>query len=145
MRLTYLLLALLPLTTTAAQQDTYLLDVVEEVAGLARTEACRPDAPPDEPGTEALAGGSRAGKPFTPKGKQLVKQKNAAMNDGKNRCENCGVETVPSKKHEKDVTPPSNEAHVDHIVPKAKGGPGEPDNGQVLCRDCNLEKSDKAP
>jgi 5-methylcytosine-specific restriction endonuclease McrA len=94
---------------------------------------------------EALTGGSRAGQSFTPKGKQVVKQKNAAKNDGKNRCENCGTETVPAKKHEKGVTPPPNEAHVDHVVPKAKGEPGEPDNGQVLCREGNLEKSDKAP
>ncbi|WP_407653764.1 HNH endonuclease [Archangium lipolyticum] len=34
---------------------------------------------------------------------------------------------------------------VDHVIPRAKGGEGDPDNGQVLCRDCNLKKSDKAP
>ncbi len=92
-----------------------------------------------------LAGGNRGGKSFTRTGRALVKEKNAAKNDGKNHCESCGVETVPGKKHEKGVTPPANEAHVDHVIPKAKGGPGEPDNGQVLCRECNLVKSDKAP
>ena len=32
---------------------------------------------------------------------------------------------------------------VDHVIPKAQGGKGDPSNGQVLCRDCNIEKSDK--
>lgn len=93
----------------------------------------------------SVAGGNRAGKSFTRTGRAIVKEKNAAENDGKNRCENCDVETVPGKKHEKGVTPPPNEAHVDHVIPKVKGGPGEPDNGQVLCRECNLDKGDKAP
>ena len=74
-----------------------------------------------------------------------VKQDNAARNEGKNRCEDCGVETVQAEQHKKGVTPPKNEAHVDHIVPRAKGGPSEPDNGQVLCRECNIKKSDKDP
>jgi 5-methylcytosine-specific restriction endonuclease McrA len=52
---------------------------------------------------------------------------------------------VPAKKHEKGVTPPPNETQVDHKVPKSKGGAGEVENGQVLCRDCNLKKSDKMP
>ncbi|WP_414639233.1 HNH endonuclease [Archangium sp.] len=34
---------------------------------------------------------------------------------------------------------------MDHVTPKAKGGKGVPENGQVLCRDCNLEKGSKAP
>jgi 5-methylcytosine-specific restriction endonuclease McrA len=55
------------------------------------------------------------------------------------------VETVPAKKHEKGVTPPKNETHVDHKTPKVKGGPGEVDNAQVLCRDCNLKKGSKEP
>ena len=60
-------------------------------------------------------------------------------------CENCDVETVPGKKHEKGVTPPSNETQVDHKIPKAKGGPGDVDNAQVLCRECNLKKGSKEP
>ena len=91
------------------------------------------------------SGGPRAGKPFTPKGKAEIDAENAARNGGKNVCENCGVETVPGKKSERGVTPPGNERQRDYIIPKSKGGDGDPSNGQVLCRDCNLDKSDKTP
>ncbi|QRO01033.1 HNH endonuclease [Archangium violaceum] len=96
--------------------------------------------PSNEP--TVLSGGS---KRFTRKQKSQIKQENAQANEGKNHCEQCRVETVPAKKHEKDVTPPLNETHVDHRIPSAKGGPSEVDNGQVLCRDCNLKKGDKVP
>ncbi len=92
--------------------------------------------------TPGIAGKPR-GTRFTPKSKESVKQENASRNDGTNHCENCGVETVPAQQHKKGVTPPTNETQVDHIVPKAKGGKGVPDNGQILCRDCNLKKGDK--
>jgi hypothetical protein len=69
----------------------------------------------------------------------------ALEHEGKNQCENCDVQTVPPKKHTKGVTPPLNETHVDHKIPRAEGGPAEPDNGQVLCRDCNLKKGAKVP
>jgi len=94
---------------------------------------------------QAVAGGARAGKAFTKKQKQVTKEKNAQKNDGTTRCENCDTETVPGKKHEKGVTPPLNETQVDHKIPRSKGGPGEEDNAQVLCRDCNLKKGDKDP
>ncbi|HYO58479.1 HNH endonuclease signature motif containing protein [Archangium sp.] len=102
-----------------------------------------PAAEPQSSNEPTLLAGR--GKSFTKKQKKDVKQENAKANDGKNRCEQCSVETVPAKKHEKGVTPPSNETHVDHKIPSAKGGPSEVDNAQVLCRDCNLKKSDKNP
>jgi len=92
---------------------------------------------------QAVAGGARAGKAFTKKQKQVTKEKNAQKNNGTTRCESCDAETVPGKKHEKGVTPPLNETQVDHRIPRSKGGPGEEDNAQVLCRDCNLKKGDK--
>jgi 5-methylcytosine-specific restriction endonuclease McrA len=95
--------------------------------------------------TDTVLAGKRAGMPFTRKGKVAVKQENAEKNDGKNRCEACDAETVPSQQHQKGVTPPKNEAQVDHVIPRSKGGDGEPDNGQVLCRECNIKKSDKDP
>ena len=93
------------------------------------------------------APGSRPGKPFTQKGKDAVKDRNKKQNGGKQTCENpsCGKETVPGKKGEKGVTPPGNETNVDHVDPKSKGGSGTPENGQILCRDCNMEKGANSP
>jgi 5-methylcytosine-specific restriction endonuclease McrA len=108
-------------------------------------EAAPSHEPSGPPTGEVLAGRSRPGKAFTKKQKQTVKQNNAEAHGGTTHCENCDVETVPGKKHEKDVTPPRNETQVDHKVPKAKGGPGDVDNAQVLCRDCNLKKGSKEP
>ncbi len=91
------------------------------------------------------SGGDRAGKPFTPKDKAEVKAENAAANGGQTTCENCGQPTVPGQQSKSGVTPPGNETHVDHIVPKSQNGDGSKSNAQILCRDCNLKKSDKAP
>ncbi len=89
----------------------------------------------------SIAGGRNR---FTKKQKVILKERNAATHEGKVRCESCDVETVPAQKHEKNVTPPTNEAHTDHKVPRARGGKADLDNGQILCRECNLEKSDKS-
>jgi RHS repeat-associated protein len=95
------------------------------------------------PGLTGLGVAVRAGKSFTKAGKRIVKEENAAKHGGEMKCQKCGEDTVPAQRHEKGVTPPKNEAHVDHIDPKSKGGSGTPDNGQVLCRTCNIEKSNK--
>ncbi|WIG93709.1 HNH endonuclease signature motif containing protein [Myxococcus sp. SDU36] len=85
----------------------------------------------------------RSGKAFTKRQKTIVKDRNAKENDGKIRCVNCDVETVPGKRHQKGVTPPTNEAHVDHKRARSKGGAGDVENGQVLCRKCNLKKGNR--
>ena len=95
--------------------------------------------------TRSAAGGARTGKAFTPKGKREIDAENAARNGGMNICENCGVEVVPGQRSQRGVAPPGNERQRDHIVPRSQGGDGDPSNGQILCRDCNLEKSDRMP
>jgi hypothetical protein len=94
-------------------------------------------------GKKGSSGGERAGKAFTPKGKAEIDAENAAQNGGVNVCEKCKQEVVPGQKSESDVTPPENERQRDHIIPKSKGGDGDPSNGQILCRRCNLLKRDK--
>lgn len=64
-------------------------------------------------------------------------------NAGQTICINCSEATVPAQQSRAGVTPPQNETHVDHIIPKSKGGNGSPGNGQVLCRECNLKKGAK--
>lgn len=87
--------------------------------------------------------GSRKGKDFTKAGKDQVKRDNADKNNGQMKCEHCGRDVNNGKRHERGERPPDNEAHVDHVDPKSKGGSGTPENGQVLCRVCNLDKSNK--
>ncbi|WP_371871479.1 HNH endonuclease [Neisseria lisongii] len=59
------------------------------------------------------------------------------------KCENCGVQTIPATKSTAGKTHSKIERHVDHIKAKSKGGSGTLNNGQVLCRDCNLKKGNK--
>lgn len=91
------------------------------------------------------APGSRPGKAFTPKGKDAVKDDNKSKNGGQPTCENCGQPTTPGQQGTKGVTPADSETNVDHVTPKSKGGSGTPENGQVLCRGCNLQKGNKTP
>ena len=86
---------------------------------------------------------ARPGRPFTKSGKKQVWSQNAARHGGTNLCENCGVEVAKPQKHRKGIRPPDHEGQVDHVTARAKGGSGTPDNGQILCRDCNLDKADK--
>ena len=45
-------------------------------------------------------------------------------------CQYCGSQTRPE---------------IDHIFPFSRGGGNEPENLQVLCKSCNLEKGDSIP
>ncbi|WP_437732665.1 RHS repeat-associated core domain-containing protein [Sorangium sp. So ce1335] len=89
------------------------------------------------------APGSRPAQPFTKAGKDEIWKQNAAVHRGVNKCDNCGADVVKPQKHTKSVTPPNNEGHVDHVTSRSKGGSGTIDNGQLLCRNCNLEKGSK--
>ena len=86
------------------------------------------------------ANGERAGQDFTRSGKRAVIQDNINANGGVTVCEKCGAVTLPAQKNQRGITPPVNETQVDHIIPRVYGGNGSPDNGQVLCRQCNRDK-----
>ena len=98
---------------------------------------------PEQRRADKLSKIDRSGKDFTKAGKDAVIELNKQKNNGIAKCENCGIETVKSKKSMSGVIPPSNETQVDHVVAKSKGGSGTPNNGQVLCRSCNRKKSNK--
>lgn len=84
---------------------------------------------------------ARPGKDMTKAGKEAVVDINKAKNGGNTICEGCKTSTTPATQSKKGVTPSKTETQVDHVVPKSKGGSGTPNNGQVLCRDCNIKKS----
>ncbi len=111
----------------------------------APTSQLSQSTPAQPSGNNGTSGGDRAGKPFTPKGKKEVKAADAEQNGGQTTCKKCGQPTVPAQQSQSGVTPPGNETHVDHIIPQSQNGDGSPSNGQVLCRTCNLQKSDTLP
>ena len=98
-----------------------------------------------EKAAKGAAGGARGGKSFTAKGKAEIDAENATRNGGTNICESCGTRVVPGQQARSGIKPPENERHRDHIIPKSRGGDGDPSNGQILCRGCNLTKSDSNP
>ncbi|CAB3748826.1 tRNA nuclease CdiA-2 [Paraburkholderia solisilvae] len=89
------------------------------------------------------------GKNFTAAQKQKIYQQNMESNGGVLRSDMDGAELVMPTKSQKGVTPPSNEAQIDHIVPRnaadADGAQGTNSysNAQVLSRDQNRQKSNK--
>jgi hypothetical protein len=87
---------------------------------------------------------SQPGLPFTKTGKEKVWQENAQRHGGVNKCDGCTLPVEKPQRHRGGVTPPLTEGHVDHRIPKAHGGSGTPENGDLLCRSCNLKKSDGA-
>ncbi len=89
--------------------------------------------------------GAASGKAFTPATKRKILEANRARNGGILRSDASGTEAVPAQKSMKDVTPPENEAQIDHIVPKSRGGTNSPTNAQVLTRRENRLKSDRFP
>ena len=79
---------------------------------------------------------------FTSKTKKTILKENETFHDS-HSCEKCGCGLVKPEKSQKGVTPPQNEWQIDHIDAESKGGPATEINGQVLCRKCNRDDSDK--
>lgn len=81
-------------------------------------------------------------KPPTAQQRHKVYEKNRAKNAGQLRCDECTGEMSPGQKSRKGVSPRPNEATVDHVVPRSRGGSNKPKNLRAVCRKCNREKSD---
>jgi len=80
------------------------------------------------------------GKNFTQIQKRKIVEENMKVNKGNVLSDQSGTQCVKPVKHTKGVTPPSNEAHIDHIVPRSQGGTNSYSNAQVLTREENLRK-----
>ncbi|PWK46013.1 DUF637 domain-containing protein, partial [Pseudomonas sp. OV226] len=89
------------------------------------------------------------GKNFTQTQKAKIYQQNMDKNGGVLRSDLDGQELVLPKKSASGVTPPSNEAQIDHIVPRrpadlnAPAGTNSYSNSQILSREQNRQKSNK--
>ncbi len=83
-----------------------------------------------------------SGKNFTQSQKKKFLAENEKANSGTLRDDVTGEKLVRPQKHTKDVRPPDNEAHIDHVYPRSKGGTNSSSNAQVRSRKNNLEKSD---
>ncbi|TYQ27274.1 RHS repeat-associated core domain-containing protein [Pseudanabaena sp. UWO310] len=90
-----------------------------------------------------------AGKDFTAAQKRKILEENRSRNGGELRDDDTDELLVPSQKSIKGITPPQNEAQVDHIIPK---NPADPDvsagtnsykNAKVISRANNRAKSNQ--
>jgi RHS repeat-associated protein len=90
-----------------------------------------------------------AGKDFTPAQKRNILEENRLKNGGELRSDTTGELLVPSSKSQKGVTPPSNEAQVDHVIPRNPADQSVPPgtnsygNARVISRAENRQKSNK--
>lgn len=85
------------------------------------------------------------GKDFSGSQKRAALGRNALNNGGVIKSDISGGVLLHPQKHVKGVTPPGNEAHVDHIIPRSLGGTNSLENAQVISRSENLAKGAKMP
>jgi hypothetical protein len=83
------------------------------------------------------------GKKVTPMQKREMHAENRRRNGGALRDDETGELLSTPKQSTTGVTPPSNEAHIDHVVPKSTGGTNGYPNLRVISRQRNLEKGSK--
>jgi 5-methylcytosine-specific restriction endonuclease McrA len=83
------------------------------------------------------------GKRFTSTQKNNIRNANMQRNDGILIDDDTGDFLVLPQKHMKGETPPWNEAHIDHIKPKSKGGTNSYSNTKVISRRRNLSKGNR--
>jgi RHS repeat-associated protein len=119
----------------AAERDKLAKQGKAEADGMTGYPDGMPGGEPDGPrGGKTTSKGTDA----SPAEKRAVRQENRDAHDGKLTCEHCGRNDLVDPQRARGGVPrPANEAQVDHIVPKAKGGEGKRPNLRVLCPRCN--------
>lgn len=85
------------------------------------------------------------GKKPTPMQVREMHQANAERNGGQLRDDYTGAPLVPAEQSRRGVTPPPNEAAIDHVVPRAAGGDNSYRNLRVTSRAYNTEKGARPP
>lgn len=81
-----------------------------------------------------------SGKNFTQTQKKKILAENRKRNGGELRSDLSGEPLEKALQHKKGVTPPSNEAHIDHICERCTGGSNSFGNARVLSREENLSR-----
>jgi RHS repeat-associated protein len=85
----------------------------------------------------------KAGGEFGKKQKELIKKKNLGMNKGKARSDKDGTTLNPSKRNIKGQKADMNQAEVDHIKARSKGGTNKTSNLRVISKEENAKKGNK--
>ena len=85
------------------------------------------------------------GKPPTAAQKKQIRAENMKANNGKLVDDYTGEELVPPLKSTKGISPPPNEAQIDHRIPASVGGDNGYDNLRLTGRKYNRSKSDRMP
>lgn len=80
------------------------------------------------------------GKVYTQSQKKKILEENMKRNGGELRSDLSGKPLVKAQQHKKGVTPPQNEAHIDHICERCTGGTNSFGNARVLSREENLRR-----
>ncbi|MEA4915902.1 HNH endonuclease signature motif containing protein [Proteiniphilum sp.] len=84
-----------------------------------------------------------SGKKTTPSQRQKILEKNKEQNNGVLRSDGDGRLLNPPSKSTKGRKADMNQAEVDHINPRSKGGTNESSNMQVLSKEENLKKGNR--
>ncbi|WP_238567926.1 DUF6443 domain-containing protein [Flavobacterium sp. ASV13] len=83
------------------------------------------------------------GKPYTSAQKKNIIQENMAKNGGVIKSDLSGKVLDPAVQSKKGVKANMNQAEVDHITAKSKGGKNSYGNAQVLSKEENLKKGNR--
>lgn len=83
------------------------------------------------------------GKKTTPSQRQKILEKNKELNNGELRSDGDGRLLNTPSKNTKGQKADMNQAEIDHIEPKSKGGSNENSNMQVLSKEENLKKGNR--